>query len=54
MTKLSLALFFQVSERTIERWEKLGMPVVRIGGTVRYELVKIMNWAETTGKKVKN
>lgn len=52
MTKFTLAEFFQVSQRTIERWEKLGMPVVKIGGTVRYELNKILNWAETRGKRV--
>jgi phage terminase Nu1 subunit (DNA packaging protein) len=53
LTKLSLSLYFQVSERTIERWEKLGMPVVIIGKVHRYDLAKVEQWADTQGK-VKN
>ena len=32
------------SRTTILKWEKQGMPVVRIGGLKRYNIVKIMAW----------
>lgn len=44
MTRKELQLKLNVSKPTIERWEKLGMPVIRIGGIVRYELDKVMNF----------
>lgn len=52
LTKLSLSLYFRVSERTIERWEDLGMPVVIIGKVHRYDLDKVMKWADKQGKVI--
>ena len=44
MTRFVIAHHFDVSERTIERWEKLGMPVYIIGKVHRYDLAKVNEW----------
>jgi phage terminase Nu1 subunit (DNA packaging protein) len=44
MTRFTLAQHFQVSERTIERWEDRGMPVIIIGKVHRYDYSKVMEW----------
>ncbi len=44
LTKLSLSLHFQVSTRTIDRWERRGMPTIIIGKVHRYDLSKVMEW----------
>ena len=44
MTKFTLAHYFDVSERTIERWEDRGMPVIIIGKVHRYDYSKVMEW----------
>lgn len=45
MTRKSLSLYLQVSERTIERWEKLGMPYIAIGDIRRYNRAEVEKWA---------
>ena len=44
MTRATLAIYFGVKPRTIQRWEKLGMPTIHIGGIVRYSLPEIYKW----------
>jgi len=46
MTRATLAIYFGVKPRTIQRWEKLGMPTIHIGGIVRYSLPEIYKWIE--------
>ena len=56
MTRFTLAQHFQVSERTIERWEDRGMPVFIIGKVHRYDLEKVMFWVNNrkTEKELKD
>ena len=49
MTRFVIANYFDVSERTIERWEALGMPTVKIGKIRRYDLEKVMEWINSKG-----
>lgn len=46
LTKRRLAEYFQVSERTIERWTHAGMPCLRVphGRTVRYRVSRCEAW----------
>jgi phage terminase Nu1 subunit (DNA packaging protein) len=44
ITRTTLQTQLDISKSTIIRWEKLGLPVIRIGGLVRYDLAKVMNW----------
>jgi phage terminase Nu1 subunit (DNA packaging protein) len=48
LTKRRLADYFQVSERTIERWTSAGMPCLRVplGRTVRYRVSSCEAWLE--------
>ena len=43
-TRKTLSLKLKVSTPTIIRWELKGLPVIRIGGIVRYDLEKVMFW----------
>jgi phage terminase Nu1 subunit (DNA packaging protein) len=43
-TRKTLALKLKVSQRTVERWEKLGMPVIKIGQIRRYDQGKVNEW----------
>ena len=47
LTRFSLAHKFNVSERTIQRWEEQGMPVFIIGKIHRYELNPVLSWIES-------
>jgi excisionase family DNA binding protein len=40
-----LADYYGVSTRTIQRWTQQGMPAMRIGGTVRYQVSRTDAWA---------
>ena len=45
ITRQHLMSILEVKSRTtILKWEKQGMPVVRIGGLKRYDIIKIMAW----------
>ena len=44
MTKFTIAHHFNVSQRTIERWEKQGMPVIKINKVRRYDLPEVLKW----------
>lgn len=50
LTKRRLADYFQVSERTIERWTSAGMPCLRppLGRTVRYRVSVCEAWLEAS------
>ena len=43
-TRKGLAFKLNISIPTICRWEKLGLPVIRIGGIVRYDLAEVTTW----------
>ena len=39
-----LAKVLNVSTRTIERWRKLGLPFIKIGNVVTYDVEKVSAW----------
>lgn len=47
LTRQQMAEYFQVSTKTVEAWEKEGMPVIRTKahrGLVRYEPERCLEW----------
>lgn len=44
LTRKSLSLKMQVSERTIKRYESKGMPVLYIGKLPRYNYQDVLSW----------
>ena len=41
-----IAEFLNVTTRTIYSYNKRGMPHTRVGGVIRYEKEKVMEWLE--------
>lgn len=41
---------FQVSRFTLNNWRKKGMPVIKIGATIRYNLDDVKEWVEEHSK----
>jgi len=48
MTRTSLALKLNVSERHIQNLELKGLPVLFVGGVARYEYKKVISWLNKT------
>ncbi len=46
MTRKSIAIYLHVSEKTIQRMENNGLPVIKIGDLSRYDLSKVIKWIE--------
>lgn len=44
LTRESLAEELKVHPNTIDKWRKKGMPEVRVGKTVRFELEEVKKW----------
>ena len=44
VTKKELAEILKVHINTIDRYMKLGMPVIKKSGAVRFELDEVMKW----------
>ncbi len=52
LTRKGLAEHFKVTERTIDRYRKAGMPyVVTITGLVRFDLDEVTKWLLTKVEK---
>jgi phage terminase Nu1 subunit (DNA packaging protein) len=49
VTARRLADHFQVSVRTVQRWVAIGMPHMRIGGTVRFQISAAELWLREAG-----
>jgi len=43
-TRKTLSIKMHVSTRTIRRMELKGLPVIRIGGLIRYDMVEVEKW----------
>ena len=43
-TRKGLALMLKVSTRTIRRMELKGLPVIRIGELIRYDIGGVLDW----------
>jgi len=46
LSRRRLAEHFEVSERTLQRWQSEGMPAIRRGRTVRYRASAVEAWLE--------
>lgn len=42
---------FQVSRYAINAWRKDGMPEIKIGGTIRFDIDEVMEWTKEKSKK---
>lgn len=46
LTKKEIAKFLKVSEPTIDRWRKKGMPFIKTGKLVRFNREEVLKWFE--------
>lgn len=44
LSKKSTCDYFKVSNNTLDKWIKMGMPVIRINGVVRFDRYEIDKW----------
>jgi len=44
LTRKELAEKLNMSERTIDRHRKNGMPFIKIGKSIRFEYVEVLKW----------
>ena len=44
LDKTTIAKEFKVSEATIDRLRKIGMPCIKVGGSVRFDLETVLEW----------
>ncbi len=44
LTRAEIAKILKVSEVTIDRWRKGGMPFIKLKGKVLFEKIKVMEW----------
>lgn len=52
VTTEEVAEFLQVSERTIMRWRKEGLPHKRLGYNIcRYDLIEVRRWVDERSSK---
>lgn len=49
-TREQLAKFLQVTERTIDRLRKEGMPFFKIGTNIRFEKEAVLKWLKENDK----
>jgi excisionase family DNA binding protein len=49
-----LAELLRVSISTISRLRKKGMPAMKIGGSIRFDPLKIKEWMESRGEEQGN
>jgi excisionase family DNA binding protein len=51
LTKEELASYLKVTERTIDRLRKKGMPFFKVGDTVRFKKDAVLNWLEENSQE---
>jgi excisionase family DNA binding protein len=51
LTKEELASYLKVTERTIDRLRKKGMPFFKVGDTVRFKKDVVLNWLEENSQE---
>ena len=49
LTTEELAKFMAVHENTIYNWARKGMPRIKVGNTVRYDLEEVVEWLKERG-----
>lgn len=50
LTKAELATVLKVCTKTVERWQRQGLPFTRIGGVNRYLLSEAIRWHRGEGR----
>ncbi len=50
LTKKELSEMLKVSEATIDRWRKKGMPYIKTGKLVRFRIDLVMDWFKESEK----
>lgn len=50
-TTKDLEEFFQVSRYTLINWREKGLPYVKIGNTIRYDLDDVKKWVSDQNKE---
>jgi excisionase family DNA binding protein len=50
LTQKELAEFLKITEMTLYRWRKEGMPYIKAGKQVRYEKEEVLKWLKTRDK----
>ncbi len=51
LTKEELATYLKVTERTIDRLRKKGMPFLKVGDSVRFKKDAILKWLEENSQE---
>lgn len=51
LTRDQLAKLLQVTEKTVDRLRKEGMPFFKVGTNIRFEKEAVLNWLKEKGKK---
>jgi excisionase family DNA binding protein len=51
LTKEELASYLKVTERTIDRLRKKGMPFFKVGDTVRFKKDAVLKWLEENSQE---
>ncbi len=51
LTKEELATYLKVTERTIDRLRKKGMPFLKVGDTVRFKKDAVLKWLEENSQE---
>lgn len=51
LTRKELAERMRVTTRTVDRQVKNGMPYIKFGGSIRFDLDAVMKWLEEQSKK---
>ena len=54
ITKKDVAEFLSVSIPTVDRYMKKGLPYIKIGKTVRFEIQNVIDWARSNTWEAKN
>ena len=50
LTREQLAKILQVTEKTIDRLRKEGMPFFKVGANIRFEKEAVLKWLKENGK----
>lgn len=51
LTKREIAKYLKVSEPTIDRWRKEGLPSIKTNRLVRFDRAEVLRWLEDKQKK---
>lgn len=54
LTKEELSTYLKVTERTIDRLRKKGMPFLKVGDSVRFKKDAVLKWLEENSQEEQN